>query len=127
MKRTNWLKENERDVLRTVGERIASRRNKKGLTQRRLADMVGTTQTSIRRMEKGQTNTSIIVLMRTFKVLGMDLVKHLEGVKPREILIEIAWVENEDYIEQTTSAMGLTKKNIQTKRTLMEMLDIWTE
>lgn len=127
MKRTNWLKENERDVLRTVGEGIASRRNKKGLTQRELADMVGTTQTSIRRMEKGQTNTSIIVLMRTFKVLGMDLVKHLEGVKPREILIKVAWDKNKDYIEQTTAAMGLTKKNIQTKRTLMEMLDIWTE
>ena len=124
---TNWLKENERDVLRTVGERIASRRNEKGLTQRQLAGMVGTTQTSIRRMEKGQTNTSIIVLMRTFKVLGMDLVKHLGNVKPRESLINEAYNKHRDYIEKTTAAMGLTNKSTQTKKTLMEMLDIWTE
>ena len=123
----NFLKENERVTLRDIGESIARHRDEKDLSQRELADAVGTTQTSIRRMEKGQTNTSVVVLVRTFKVLAMDMMKLLDAIEPRSKLIEDVYEENREYIEQATAAMGLGEIDINTKRTLMEMLDIWEE
>lgn len=123
----NWLRENEREILKDIGEEIASARNKEGWSQRELADMVGTTQTSIRRMEKGQTNASIVILMRTFRALRLNPDVHLEQARTREELIDAAYEENKEYIERSTAAMSLRKLDTATKRTLMEMLDIWEE
>ena len=123
----NFLKENERETLRDIGESIARHRDDKELSQRELADAVGTTQTSIRRLEKGQTNTSVAVLVRTFKVLSMDMLELLDAIEPRSKLIEDVYEENREYIEQATAAMGLGELDVNTKRTLMEMLDIWKE
>ena len=123
----NYVKENERKALRDIGKKIAWEREKERITQRELADAVGTTQTSIRRMEKGQTNTSAVVLIRTLKVLGMDLLEILDPIQTRGSLIDEVYEKNKRSIEQATAAMGLGELDAGTKRTLMEMLDIWEE
>lgn len=124
---TNFLQENAHEALRRLGKRIARERRNKGFSQRQLADAVGTTQTSIRRMEKGETNTSVVVLVRTFKTLQVDLIEVLDLIEPRDRLIDIVYEDNKEYIHQTTAGMGLGELDTNTKRTLMEMLDIWTE
>ena len=124
---TNWIRKNERETLREVGQQIARKRDYEKLSQRELAAKVGTTQTSIRRMEKGQTNTSVVILLRTFRALDMNPADHLDGIRTREELIEEAYKRNEKYITQSTSAMGLRELDTATKCTLMEMLDIWDE
>ena len=68
----DWMKDNETESLRAIGEAIAKKREKIKMTQRDLAEKVGTTQTSIRRLEQGATNMSVVTLVRVFKLLSEE-------------------------------------------------------
>jgi transcriptional regulator with XRE-family HTH domain len=67
-----------RKYLKTLGNHIATMRKERGLTQVELAEKLGTEYPQIGRLERGQTNASIITLMKIAKELGVsisDLVK----------------------------------------------------
>ena len=57
---------------RIISELIAARL-KKGLTQRQLADKIGTTQSAIARLESGNINPSIGFLNKAASVMGYKL------------------------------------------------------
>lgn len=59
-----------------ISEMIAAR-IKKGVTQKELAERVGTTQSSIARLEGGNVNPSLDFLERVAGVLGHKLTIHL--------------------------------------------------
>ena len=61
-------------------DKVAERRQDKGLSQRELAEIVGTTQSAIARLERGGRPPRIDTLLRIADALDCDLVVDL---KPR--------------------------------------------
>jgi len=63
-----------------IAEKVAERRLASGLSQRELAELVGTTQSAIARLERGGRPPRIDTLLRIADALDCDLVVDL---KPR--------------------------------------------
>jgi transcriptional regulator with XRE-family HTH domain len=63
-----------------VADKVAERRQERGLSQRELAELVGTTQSAIARLERGGRPPRIDTLLRIADALECDLVVDL---KPR--------------------------------------------
>jgi transcriptional regulator with XRE-family HTH domain len=63
-----------------VADQVADRRQAKGLSQRELAEIVGTTQSAIARLERGGRPPRIDTLLRIADALDCELVVEL---KPR--------------------------------------------
>lgn len=63
-----------------VADKVAERRQAKGFSQRELAELVGTTQSAIARLERGGRPPRIDTLLRIADALDCDLVVDL---KPR--------------------------------------------
>jgi transcriptional regulator with XRE-family HTH domain len=60
-----------------AGALIREARRRAGLTQRELADRLGTTQSAIARLERGGTEPSYERVAEAVRVCGMDLVPQL--------------------------------------------------
>src|SRR5699024_10934905 len=56
-----------------IGKRIREARTDRSLTQQQLADLIGTSQSAIGRIETGQQNLTLQTLGRFEEVLGVDL------------------------------------------------------
>lgn len=61
-----------------IADRVAERRNAKGMSQRELAELCGTTQSAIARLERGGRPPRIDTLLRIADALDCDLVVELE-------------------------------------------------
>jgi len=64
-----------------IAEKVAEQRQAKGLSQRELAEIVGTTQSAIARLERGGRPPRIDTLLRIADALDCDLVVDL---RPRD-------------------------------------------
>jgi predicted transcriptional regulator len=60
-----------------VADKVAERRQARGLSQRELAELVGTTQSAIARLERGGRPPRIDTLLRIADALDCDLVVDL--------------------------------------------------
>ncbi|MFN2627129.1 MAG: helix-turn-helix domain-containing protein [Gaiellaceae bacterium] len=60
-----------------IADRVAERRLEKGLSQRELAELVGTTQSAIARLERGGRPPRIDTLLSIAEALHCDLVVEL--------------------------------------------------
>jgi transcriptional regulator with XRE-family HTH domain len=60
-----------------IAEQVADRRQAQGLSQRELAELVGTTQSAIARLERGGRPPRIDTLLRIADALDCDLVVEL--------------------------------------------------
>jgi transcriptional regulator with XRE-family HTH domain len=60
-----------------IADKVAERRQEKGLSQRELAELVGTTQSAIARLERGGRPPRIDTLLRIADALECDLVVDL--------------------------------------------------
>jgi transcriptional regulator with XRE-family HTH domain len=67
------------DMRKLVGKNVKRIREKKGLTQERLAEISGFSQQYISGVEQGRRNPTIITLYELAASLG---VSHLELVRP---------------------------------------------
>ena len=122
------VKENSEDALGNIARKIAQEREKRNLNQRDLAERVGTTQTSIRRLEKGETNVAAVLLVRVAKTLGLDLVELLEPIKSEQQLVNKIYAENGAEIARAVSSMGRTENDMDDfydKRDLLRMMRLW--
>jgi DNA-binding XRE family transcriptional regulator len=61
---------------------VARLRIQRGLTQKELADLVGTKQPSIARLESGKTRPSLPFLQRVVEALGGHLIVKIELQNP---------------------------------------------
>jgi transcriptional regulator with XRE-family HTH domain len=61
-----------------IADKVAERRQARGLSQRELAELVGTTQSAIARLERGGRPPRIDTLLRIADALDCDLVVDLE-------------------------------------------------
>lgn len=59
--------------LRTLGETIKNIRNKKGISQRELADLIKTNKVYVYRIEKGEVSPTLRTLQRLADALGAEL------------------------------------------------------
>jgi transcriptional regulator with XRE-family HTH domain len=128
MTNKNWVKDNEKEAILDIAGRITTRRNELDINQRDLADLVGTTQTSIRRLEGGETNVSAVLLVRAAKALDMEVEDLLAPIKPELQLVGEVYRDNRDEVEKSTSAMGLTEEdmdNFHTQRDLLRLMKLW--
>jgi DNA-binding XRE family transcriptional regulator len=66
------------DALETAYQ-VACLRIERGLTQRQLADLVGTKQPSIARLESGRAAPNLVFLGRVVAALGGRVVVKIEG------------------------------------------------
>lgn len=57
----------------SIIEQVIQKRLEKGLTQKQLADKIGTKQSAIARLEGGSTNPSVGFLEKVSKALGSKL------------------------------------------------------
>lgn len=64
-----------------IADRVAEQRNAKGLSQRELAELCGTTQSAIARLERGGRPPRIDTLLRIADALDCELVVELEARK----------------------------------------------
>jgi transcriptional regulator with XRE-family HTH domain len=125
---SDWIKVNERESLMNIGQRLVNERKKRNMDQREFADRVGTTQTSIRRLEGGETNVSAVLLVRAAKTLDMNLVDLLAPIKSERMLVDETWRKHEGEIKRSTSAMGLTEndqEDFYTQRDLLRLMKLW--
>jgi transcriptional regulator with XRE-family HTH domain len=60
-----------------IADRVADRRVEKGLSQRELAELCGTTQSAIARLERGGRPPRIDTLLRIAEALECELVVEL--------------------------------------------------
>ena len=60
-----------------IADQVAERRQARGLSQRELAELVGTTQSAIARLERGGRPPRIDTLLRIADALDCDLVVDL--------------------------------------------------
>jgi transcriptional regulator with XRE-family HTH domain len=65
-----------------VADKVAERRQARGLSQRELAELVGTTQSAIARLERGGRPPRIDTLLRIADALDCDLVVDLKPRRP---------------------------------------------
>jgi len=66
-----------RSVYERLGSEIAARRARIGLSQRELAELCGTTQSAIARLEKGARAARLDTLLRVSDALGCEFVVRL--------------------------------------------------
>lgn len=59
------------------GDLVREARRRAGLTQRELADRIGTTQSAIARLERGRTEPSYERVMEAVRACGLELVAQL--------------------------------------------------
>jgi ribosome-binding protein aMBF1 (putative translation factor) len=66
------------DPFEAIARQVILRRGELGLTQKELAERVGTSHSAISRLESGQHRASIATLERVGEALGLRLVVSLE-------------------------------------------------
>lgn len=74
LKNPEWKKAYDAlEVEFSIIEQVIRKRLEKGLTQKQLADKIGTKQSAIARLEGGTTNPSVAFLEKVSKALGSKL------------------------------------------------------
>jgi transcriptional regulator with XRE-family HTH domain len=68
-------------LFNEVGTIVKTRRKSLGITQRRLAELADISVNTLYKIERGETNPSIKILLHIIDVLGMDL---FIEIKPSE-------------------------------------------
>ena len=60
-------------LVAEIGEIIKKRRKELGITQPRLAEIAEISPNTLYKIERGQTNPSLLVLQKISDVLGMEI------------------------------------------------------
>ena len=63
----------EMDIRREVAHQLKEVRKSEGMTQQKLADLVGTQKSNISRLESGRYNPSLDFLMKVASGLGKEI------------------------------------------------------
>lgn len=78
------------DLAVTLGKRIRQLRRKRGYTQEALADMIGSSQSHLGRIERGEVQVGTEILQKIADALVVDIVNFFQGRKdlPREVVLK---------------------------------------
>ncbi len=73
---------NDQDVTAEFGTRLRSLRDKKDISQERLAELAGVHWTTIGQIERGERGVKLVTLLRLAKGLGVDPAVLVKGMEP---------------------------------------------
>ena len=124
-KKEHPLVSNQAKALETLGKKVAEARIARGWTQRDLSERVGANEVSIRRLEQGETNISVVLFGRVAGALKESPAELLNDLKSEEELLDDAYEENRLEIEERTAAMGLRQLDHRSKKALLQLLGYW--
>ncbi|HEY6730577.1 MAG TPA: helix-turn-helix transcriptional regulator [Solirubrobacterales bacterium] len=93
----------DRELFGLIAERVTERRNAWGISQRELAELCGTTQSAIARVERGARPPRIDTLARIAAALDCELVVEL---RPRTKPPQAEEKERSDEREQRPLSAG---------------------
>ena len=66
----------EKEILKTIGRNIRAERSRLGLSQEKLAEIAGISYGQvIGTIERGEINTSIVVIIKLLKAMNIDFDK----------------------------------------------------
>ena len=66
----------DKEILKEIGNNIRAERNRKGLSQEKLAELTGISYGQvIGTIERGEINTSILFIIKIMKILNIDFEK----------------------------------------------------
>ena len=118
--------------LGSLGLQLARNRRGAGLTQREVAERIGTTQSAIARVESGAARPSIDFLERFTRATGIPMAIEFGNTKPRTLSVAARrkrvraavgefvfdpWLRNPSRLEsRALEARGLTRERFQSKR-----------
>ena len=93
------------------GDLVKEARRRAGLTQRELAERAGTTQSSIARLETGQTSPSFDLVVRLLKLCGFRLDVFLDpyddsDLAQAEALLRLSPDERLAHMEQVVNVLS---------------------
>lgn len=71
------------DMRRLVGSNVLKHRQKKGLSQERLAELCGFSQQYLSGLEQGKRNPTIITIYEIATALGVDFRELLRPIRAR--------------------------------------------
>jgi transcriptional regulator with XRE-family HTH domain len=97
-------------VLEELGERLASVRLGKNLTQAALADQAGVSKRTVERLESGAVATQLSGFLRVCRVLG--LVEHFESLIPEAVASPMELLKRQGAKRRRASA----KKSVSANR-----------
>ena len=72
------LTKEEKSYLKSLGARIKGLRKQRKMTQKEMAEKFGTHYTQIGRIERGDVNSTIVVLRKVASVFGIEVSEILE-------------------------------------------------
>jgi UDP-N-acetylglucosamine 1-carboxyvinyltransferase len=72
-------KDTSKQILKTIGSLMQSIREERGITQSNFAKKIGSTQSAVARMEKGEQNMSTAMLAKISEALERDIVSISDG------------------------------------------------
>lgn len=67
-------------TLRSLGKRVRERRNERGHSQEKLAELADIHENHLRRIEGGTANPSFLVLVRLARAVGVSVSELLRGL-----------------------------------------------
>lgn len=73
--------EQEQNYLRALGKKISTIRQEKKMTQKELGFLIDMEDTNINRIEKGNTNPTVLTLRKVCIALGADLSELLSNIE----------------------------------------------
>ncbi len=73
---------NDQDVIEEFGARLRTLRDKKNISQERLAELAGTHWTTIGQIERGERGVKLVTLLRLAKGLDVDPAVLVKGMQP---------------------------------------------
>lgn len=76
--------ETDRRGNEEAGAALAESRRRAGLTQRALADALGVSLDSVKKIERGKRNPGVTMLGRIDAVLGPEAVREITGIYARQ-------------------------------------------
>lgn len=85
-----------------IGERVADLRNKSGLTQSKVANILGVGQSYISKCEKGERQFSVTVLEKLASLFGCEvacLLNETQSIEPMNISYRSSALDDADYAD----------------------------
>ena len=70
----------DQDIIQLIGDNIRLRRNNIGMSQQELADNSDVAKSTIQRIEKGELNPTVVVLLKISNGLNIELTALLGNI-----------------------------------------------
>ena len=94
------------EAARLVGERIRGERQRIGVSQMDLAGLAGINVAHFGRIERGETNPSLEILVRVASVLGVEAASLISGITAEQFPAGRPTYSAADFVRERAKRIG---------------------